>query len=148
MLAMPMFQKLAHVGDVGRAEPLYLVQQQTVGKRPSGDRRENVDVCRDEQGSGAPGVRGDVQPGGRSRHCRGVLRSRLHAPRTYERRSTRLVAAREFAATYREAFPDLQTAIEDQEAEGDKGVSRFSGRGTHLGETGEFGAATGNLIEV
>ena len=30
MLAMPLFWKLAHVGDVGRAERLYLVEQQTV----------------------------------------------------------------------------------------------------------------------
>jgi steroid delta-isomerase-like uncharacterized protein len=59
-----------------------------------------------------------------------------------------LEAAREFAATYREAFPDLQTAIDDQVAEGDKVVSRFSGRGTHLGETEDFGPATGNRIEI
>ena len=70
----------------------------------------------------------------------------LHEPTNGEVRG--LVAAREFAATYREAFPDLQTAIEDQVAEGDKGVSRFSGRGTHLGETEDFGPATGNRIEI
>ena len=70
----------------------------------------------------------------------------LHEPTSGEVRG--LKAAREFAATYREAFPDLQTAIEDQVAEGDKVVSRFSGRGTHLGETEDFGPATGNLIEI
>ena len=59
-----------------------------------------------------------------------------------------LEAARQFAATYREAFPDLQTTIEDQVAEVDKVVSRFSGRGTHLGETEDFGLATGNRIEI
>src|SRR5918994_7491815 len=68
-----------------------------------------------------------------------------HGPSSLQ---TALEAAREFAATYREAFPDLQTAIEDQVAEGDKGVSRFSGRGTHLGETEDFGPATGNRIEI
>ena len=70
----------------------------------------------------------------------------LHEPTSGEVRG--LEAAREFAATYREAFPDLQTAIEDQVAEGDKVVSRFSGRGTHLGETKDFGPATGNRIEI
>jgi steroid delta-isomerase-like uncharacterized protein len=70
----------------------------------------------------------------------------LHEPTSGEVRG--LEAAREFAATYREAFPDLQTAIEDQIAEGDKVVSRFSGRGTHLGETQDFGPATGNSIEI
>ena len=57
----------------------------------------------------------------------------LHEPTSGEMRG--LEAARQFAATYREAFPALQTAIEDQVAEGEKVVSRFSGRGTHLGET-------------
>jgi steroid delta-isomerase-like uncharacterized protein len=70
----------------------------------------------------------------------------LHEPTSGEVRG--LEAAREFAATYREAFPDLQTAIDDQVAEGDKVVSRFSGRGTHLGETEDFGPATGNRIEI
>ena len=70
----------------------------------------------------------------------------LHEPASGEVRG--LEAARKFAATYREAFPDLQTAIEDQVAEGDKVVSRFSGRGTHLGETKDFGPATGNRIEI
>jgi steroid delta-isomerase-like uncharacterized protein len=70
----------------------------------------------------------------------------LHEPTSGEVRG--LEATREFAATYRVAFPDLQTAIEDQVAEGDKVVSRFSGRGTHLGETEDFGPATGNRIEI
>jgi steroid delta-isomerase-like uncharacterized protein len=70
----------------------------------------------------------------------------LHEPTSGEVRG--LEAAREFAATYRDAFPDLKTAIEDQVAEGDKVVSRFSGRGTHLGETEDFGPATGNRIEI
>jgi steroid delta-isomerase-like uncharacterized protein len=70
----------------------------------------------------------------------------LHEPTSGEVRG--LEAARLFAAAYREAFPDLQSAIEDQVAEGDKVVSRFRGRGTHLGETQDFGPATGNRIEI
>ncbi len=70
----------------------------------------------------------------------------LHEPTSGEVRG--LEAARQFAAAYRVAFPDLQTAIEDQVAEGDKVVSRFSGRGTHLGETEDFGPATGNRIQI
>lgn len=70
----------------------------------------------------------------------------LHEPTSGDVRGVE--AARQFAATYREAFPDLQTAIEDQLAEGDRVVSRFSGKGTHLGETEDFGPATGNRIEI
>src|SRR5215204_108141 len=36
--------------------------------------------------------------------------------------------AKQFAATYRQAFPDLQPTVEDQVAEGDKVVTRFSAR--------------------
>src|SRR4051794_7038470 len=35
---------------------------------------------------------------------------------------------------YRQAFPDLEITIEDQIAEGDKVVTRWSGVGTHQGE--------------
>jgi steroid delta-isomerase-like uncharacterized protein len=70
----------------------------------------------------------------------------LHEPTSGDVRG--LGAARQFAVTYREAFPDLQSAIEDQVAEDDKVVSRFRGRGTHLGETEDFGPATGNRIEI
>ncbi len=47
--------------------------------------------------------------------------------------------ARRFAATSREAFPDLRCAVEDTVAEGDKVVMRFRGGGTHQGETEAFG---------
>ena len=57
-------------------------------------------------------------------------------------------AAKQFAADYRQAFPDLQTTIEDQVAEGDKVVTRFTARGTHQGETEAFGPPTGNRVEV
>ncbi len=57
-------------------------------------------------------------------------------------------AVKQFAATERQAIPDLQNTIEDMVAEGDKVVTRFRGRGTHQGETEAFGPPTGNRIEV
>jgi steroid delta-isomerase-like uncharacterized protein len=42
-------------------------------------------------------------------------------------------AALERQAMLRSAFPDLRLAIEDQLAEGDKVVTRFTVRGTHQG---------------
>jgi len=56
--------------------------------------------------------------------------------------------ARQFAATFRQAFPDLQCTIEDMVAEGDKVVMRFRGSGTHQGETEAFGPATGKRMEM
>jgi predicted ester cyclase len=56
--------------------------------------------------------------------------------------------AKQFAATYREAFPDLQNTIEDMVAEGDKVVVRFRARGTHQGETEAFGHPTGQRMEM
>jgi steroid delta-isomerase-like uncharacterized protein len=56
--------------------------------------------------------------------------------------------AKQFAATYRQAFPDLQPTVEDQVAEGDKVVTRFSARGTHQGETEDFGPPTGKRMEI
>ncbi len=38
------------------------------------------------------------------------------------------------ATMYRSAFPDIHITIEDQIAEGDKVVTRWSARGTHQGE--------------
>jgi steroid delta-isomerase-like uncharacterized protein len=47
---------------------------------------------------------------------------------------------------FRNAFPDLTCSIEDQVAEGDTVVSRWTVRGTHQGEF--FGVAgTGNRVE-
>jgi predicted ester cyclase len=57
-------------------------------------------------------------------------------------------AVRQFAATERQAIPDLKNAIEDMVAEGDKVVTRLRGRGTHTGETEVFGPPTGNRYEV
>jgi predicted ester cyclase len=49
-----------------------------------------------------------------------------------------LVAIKHFAATFHEAFPDMEITIEDQIAEGDKVVTRFTSRGTHQGELWAF----------
>jgi predicted ester cyclase len=43
-------------------------------------------------------------------------------------------SAKEFLTEFLSAFPDIQFAIEDQVAEGDKVVTRWSARGTHQGE--------------
>ena len=56
-------------------------------------------------------------------------------------------------AMYREAFPDLQYTIEDQIAEGDMVVTRWTGTGTHEGElmgaapTGKKASVTGIGID-
>ena len=48
---------------------------------------------------------------------------------------------------FRKAFPDLTCTVEDQVAEGDKVVSRWTVRGTHQGEF--FGvAASGERVEM
>ena len=53
-----------------------------------------------------------------------------------------------FAGLYRQAFPDLRQTIEEQVAEGEKGVTFFRAHGTHTGETEAFGPPTGNRMEV
>ena len=45
------------------------------------------------------------------------------------------------------AFPDYQSTVEDQVAEGDKVVTRFSSQGTHQGEFMGI-APTGNRVRV
>lgn len=60
---------------------------------------------------------------------------------------------KQFYARLREAFPDLRVTIEDQIAEGDKVVTRWTAHGTHQGEflgivpTGRHGAITGITID-
>jgi steroid delta-isomerase-like uncharacterized protein len=55
--------------------------------------------------------------------------------------------AREFYSMYLGAFPDAEVTIEDQLAEGDKVVTRWTGRGTHQGEL--MGVPpSGNRVEV
>jgi steroid delta-isomerase-like uncharacterized protein len=57
------------------------------------------------------------------------------------------------ARAYHEAFPDMEIRIEEQIAEGDKVVTRWSASGTHQGDfmgipaTGRQGGATGITID-
>jgi len=57
--------------------------------------------------------------------------------------------AKKLFAMYRTAFPDLRMTVEDQIAEGDEVVTRFSAHGTHRGElmgispTGKHTSITG-----
>jgi steroid delta-isomerase-like uncharacterized protein len=53
---------------------------------------------------------------------------------------------KQFVQMYRSAFPDTHITVEDQLAEGDEVVTRWTGRGTHQGEL--FGIpASGNRVE-
>jgi predicted ester cyclase len=55
--------------------------------------------------------------------------------------------AKQLISLYKTAFPDMSVTVEDQIAEGDKVVTRVTIRGTHQGETEEFGPPTGRQIE-
>jgi steroid delta-isomerase-like uncharacterized protein len=60
---------------------------------------------------------------------------------------------KQFVRMYRSAFPDLVLTVEDQIAEGDRVVTRFTARGTHRGDlmgippTGKRVAVTGISID-
>ena len=54
--------------------------------------------------------------------------------------------AKQFLSMYQTAFTDLNATVEDVIAEGDKVVTRWTIRGTHQGETEEFGPTTGKQI--
>jgi steroid delta-isomerase-like uncharacterized protein len=56
-------------------------------------------------------------------------------------------ALKGFVVGYRRAFPDAQSTVEDQVAEGDKVVTRWRARGTHRGELGPI-AATDRPFEM
>ena len=56
--------------------------------------------------------------------------------------------AKQFVSSFLEAFPDVGFSVEDLIAEGDKVVSRYTIRGTHQGETEEFGPPTGRQMEL
>jgi steroid delta-isomerase-like uncharacterized protein len=56
--------------------------------------------------------------------------------------------AKQFVTMYKTAFPDLKATVEDQLAEGDKVVTRWTLRGTHQGEIEEFGPPTGRQMEL
>jgi steroid delta-isomerase-like uncharacterized protein len=67
----------------------------------------------------------------------------LHGPEEFK----------QFVRTYRAAFPDLVLTVEDQIAEGDRVVTRFTARGTHRGDlmgippTGKKVTVTGISID-
>jgi len=52
-----------------------------------------------------------------------------------------------FMGEFREAFPDFHSTVEDQIAEGDKVVTRWTMRGTHEGEFRGM-PPTGNKLEI
>lgn len=62
-------------------------------------------------------------------------------------------AGKQLVSMYRTAFPDIHFTIEDQVAEGDKVVTRWSSSGTHKGElmgiapTGKRATVTGISID-
>jgi steroid delta-isomerase-like uncharacterized protein len=56
--------------------------------------------------------------------------------------------AKQFLSTYKSAFPDLKATVEDQIAEGDKVVTRWTISGTHQGEIEGLGPPTGRQMEV
>jgi steroid delta-isomerase-like uncharacterized protein len=55
--------------------------------------------------------------------------------------------AKRFVSSFLGAFPDVSFSVEDLIAEGNKVVSRYTVRGTHRGETEEFGPPTGRQLE-
>jgi steroid delta-isomerase-like uncharacterized protein len=56
--------------------------------------------------------------------------------------------AKQFVSSFFAAFPDINITIEDVIAEGDQAVSRYTIRGTHRGETEEFGPPTERQVEL
>lgn len=60
---------------------------------------------------------------------------------------------KQFYAMLRRAFPDIHFTVEDQIAEGDRVVTRWTARGTHTGDfqglppSGQHGAITGITID-
>jgi steroid delta-isomerase-like uncharacterized protein len=54
---------------------------------------------------------------------------------------------KQYVGAYRSAFSDLHVEIEDQIAEGDKVVTRWTGNGTHDGELSGI-APTGNRVTM
>ena len=56
--------------------------------------------------------------------------------------------AKQFVSSFFAAFPDINITVEDVIAEGNQAVSRYTIRGTHRGETEEFGAPTEKQMEL
>jgi steroid delta-isomerase-like uncharacterized protein len=57
-------------------------------------------------------------------------------------------AFKQYVGRFINAIPDANVTVEDEIAEGDRVVQRFTMRGTHQGETEEFGPPTGRQIEL
>ncbi len=77
----------------------------------------------------------------------------LHDPSVPEGKVTGTQGYRQFVEIYRAAFPDLRFTINDQIADGDKVVTRWTATGTHKGAlmgiapTGKRSTVTGITIE-
>jgi len=56
--------------------------------------------------------------------------------------------AKQFVSSFFEAFPDINISVEDVITEGDQAVSRYTIRGTHQGQTEDFGPPTGKQVEL
>src|SRR5215208_5864605 len=56
--------------------------------------------------------------------------------------------ARQSVSTFFDAFPDINTTVEDVIAEGEQVVTRYTIRGTHQGETEDFGPPTEKQMEL
>jgi steroid delta-isomerase-like uncharacterized protein len=56
-------------------------------------------------------------------------------------------AIKQFISIFLDAFPDLSITVEDEVSEGDKVVTRWTGRGTHQGELMSI-PPTGRRVEV
>jgi len=54
---------------------------------------------------------------------------------------------KQLASAFRSAFPDMQSTVEDQIAEGDKVVTRYTFSGTHQGELMGI-PPTGNRVQM
>ena len=54
---------------------------------------------------------------------------------------------KQYLTTYINAFPDANVTVEDEIAEGEKVVNRFTLRGTHQGEIEDLGRPTGRQME-
>jgi steroid delta-isomerase-like uncharacterized protein len=56
--------------------------------------------------------------------------------------------AKQFVSSFFTAFPDINITVEDVIGEGDQVVTRYTIRGTHQGETEDFGPPTGRQVEL
>ena len=76
-----------------------------------------------------------------------------HGPSTLPGMPTGPEGSKMVVTIYRNAFPDIHFTIDEQIAEGDKVVTRWTGRGTHKGElagipaTGKSATVTGVGID-